>query len=374
MKILELTTYTSGSCGVGARVKQEALLLSEKHEVKIFSTNFTKDSKEKALCEDRLEKVFIKRFPAIKLGGESFSFWKFKKEAIAFSPDIIIAHAYRHIHTTAALKIGKQLNIPVILVTHGPFDIEKGTRDILSSISVKFYDKLIGSRTLKKFSKIVIIAPWEKRFLKELNVPKDKIIYIPNGIPDSFFEKPIKIKEQNKILYFGRVSPIKYLETLIIAFSKIRSKSAILEIAGPAEPNYLSKLKDLTRQHSLEKRVVFTSAIYDLNKKIEKIDSAKIYVLPSRRETMPQALIEEMARKKIVIASNNLGSSSIIKNNKNGFLFSIGNSEELAEKIDFCLKKNNPKMKEQARKDVEKFAWSKIIKQIDKLINELVKN
>ena len=41
MKILELTNYTAGGCGVWARVKNEAELLSKRgYDVRIFSSNF----------------------------------------------------------------------------------------------------------------------------------------------------------------------------------------------------------------------------------------------------------------------------------------------------------------------------------------------
>ncbi|MEK6848555.1 MAG: hypothetical protein AABX65_02900 [Nanoarchaeota archaeon] len=65
MKILELTNYSAGICGVFQRVKQEAELLSKKHEVMIFSSNATKGSKEIAKPEDLLNGIKIKRFPFI---------------------------------------------------------------------------------------------------------------------------------------------------------------------------------------------------------------------------------------------------------------------------------------------------------------------
>ncbi|MEK6824229.1 MAG: hypothetical protein AABY02_00065, partial [Nanoarchaeota archaeon] len=65
MRILELTNYTAGVCGVGARVKQEAALLAQKgHEVQIFSSCFTKGSSDTASREDTIGGVRITRFPA----------------------------------------------------------------------------------------------------------------------------------------------------------------------------------------------------------------------------------------------------------------------------------------------------------------------
>jgi hypothetical protein len=99
MKILELTNFSAGGCGVWARVRREALLLSNKgHTVRVFSSNFTKGSDKIASSSDALEGVVIRRFNAAMPGrgalkyipgGESYMFWDFKKamdEAVKFRP------------------------------------------------------------------------------------------------------------------------------------------------------------------------------------------------------------------------------------------------------------------------------------------------
>lgn len=368
MKILELTNYSAGICGVWTRVKEESIRLSKKgHQVKVFSSNLSKGSNKIASRRDRLENVEIMRFPTFKLGGESFMFWNFEREALNYQPDIIIAHSYRHIHTLKALKLAGKINAEVFLVTHAPFVEHNSTRSIIASLAVNLYDSIIGPLTIIKFDKVLAITRWEMPYLKKLGVKKDKIEYVPNGIPEEFFTQR-KEKEQNKILFLGRISPIKDLETLIRAISFVKGNS-ILEIVGPAEESYLTKLKNIVGENHVGKRVIFSGPIYDLKKKIRKMDSAKIFVLPSKREAMPQALTEAMAREKIVIASNNLGSRDLIHHGKNGFLFEIGNPQDLAKKINFALSKDLSAMKKNAYKSVEQFSWDKIIKKIENLIN-----
>jgi len=368
MKILELCIYSAGIDGVFARVKQESQLLSKAgHKVKIFSSNHTKGLDKIAPARDKLEKVEIQRFPAKKLGGESFLSWNFEQEALKFKPDLIIAHSYRHRHTTKALKIAKKLGCKVFLVTHAPFARQE--RSFLGKIAVWYYDIFIGKATINQFDKIISITKWEIPYLLALGAKKDKITYIPNGIADEFF-KIKRAKEKNKILFLGRIAPIKNIETAISALPYVKENIA-LEIVGPAEPDYLRYLKSLIKQLNLENRVLFSPAIYDTKEKIKKIDSAKIFVLPSKSEGMPQSLIEAMAREKIVMSSNNLASRDLILNNKNGFLFEIGNYKELAEIINKKLnanKKDLIKIKKHARSSVSQFSWNNIIKKIESLI------
>jgi len=190
MKILELTNYSDGTCGVFSRVLQEAILLSKKgHEVYIFSSNRIKGNKKRAKIYDKIEDVKIFRFPAIKLGGESFMHWNFTKEVKIISPDIIIAHSYRHLHTIKAIKIARELNIPVYIVTHAPFQTGNEKHSKLAKLSIYLHDKFIGKKKLEQFTKILTIAKWENSFLKELGVQDKKIEYIPNGIPEEFFSR-----------------------------------------------------------------------------------------------------------------------------------------------------------------------------------------
>lgn len=378
LHILELTTYTAGVCGVATRVLQEAELLAQSgHTVTVFSTNHVKgDSHKTAPSQEKRGRVLIKRFPAKKLGGESFTLWYFDKEVLALKPDVIIAHAFRHMHTTRALCTAQKLNIPVILVTHTPFNTGNEQRSLASRAAIALYDRFIAPKTLKQFAKIIAITHWELQHLQRLSVPKEKIIYIPNGIPQQFFTQSSAKEQKNKILYFGRLAPVKDLETLIRALALMNNRSVTLELAGPAEPAYLKKLKFMVRSFHLESCVSFTPAIYDLRKKIAKLDSAHVYVLPSKREGMPQSLIEALSRKKLVIASDNLGAIELIHESKNGFLFPVGNPYAFAEQLDKALSlspKEARRMQNAARASVKQFAWPLVVKKLETVLREVTK-
>lgn len=372
MKILELTNYSAGICGVWARVREESIRLSSKgHEVRVFSSNLTKGSNEIAKREDKIGKVGIFRFPARKIGGESFMSWNFEKSAIDFQPDIIIAHSYRHLHTTQALKVAQILRrngikCKVFLVTHAPF-ARGETRGIISKIVVWHYDRIIAPKILNKFDKVIAITKWEIPYLKKIGVFDNKMRYIPNGIPDEFFKIKKTGKTENKMLFLGRISPIKSIETAISAIPLLKDKKMIFEIVGPAEENYLAKLRSLIRKLKLEERIVFSKPIYDIKEKIKKIDSARLFVLPSISEGMSQSLIEAMARKKTVIASNIPASRDLITNGKNGFLFKVNDEKAVAKIINNL--KNERKLEKHAEKSVEQFRWFIIINKIEKLFN-----
>ena len=121
----------------------------------------------------------------------------------------------------------------------------------------------------------------------------------------------------------------------------------------------------------MNKYVKFMGQIQGLNEKIKVIDEAKAFVLPSRVEGMPQALIEAMAREKIVVASNSQAIRDIIKDNHNGYLFEFDNPEDLARVIQKATSKFHQKIRLAARKKVELFSWDRVIKSLEKVLNEV---
>lgn len=372
MKILELCHFTEGGCGVWTRAREESIRLAKRgHEVLILSSNAVKGKNETAPQEESIRKIKIKRFPFTKLGGESFMYWNFTKEALAFNPDVIIAHNYRQPHTTKALRIAKHIRkkkpCKVVLVTHAPFPEGNVTRTKMASIIVNLYDKTVGRWTLNKFDKILAISHWEIPHLVKIGAEKERIVYIPNGIPQEFFSQK-KAREENKIVFLGRISPKKKLDTLVRAIPLLKDKKIKIEIIGPEEQPYAQEIHSLVKKLKVENRISFAGPVYELKEKIKKIDSAKVFVLPSRVEGMPQSLIDAMARGKIVIGSNSEAIRDLIKDGENGYLFEFDNPKSLANTIDKALTSSNKKIAQNAKKSVENYSWDTVIDQINDII------
>jgi len=373
MKIAFICIYSHPSiCGVWNRISHlSELLIKKGHEVHVFSTNVIKTTNKKSSIFEIYRGIRIHRFEPKLSISKNIKFWNFSFELKKLNPDVIIAEVYRHPHTSLALKIAKKLKKPCFLTTHAPF-VEPELRSKVGNLIANLYDRSYGKKTINKFNKIITITKWEIPHLLKIGVNKDKLTYLPNGLPDEFFK--LKRKKGQGLLFLGRIAQIKNLETLIIAFGKIIKKHPHLDLklVGPADEKYKTELTALIKKLNLDKNIIFFPAVYDLKEKIKIIDEADIFILPSKREAMPQSLIEAMSRGKIVIASENKGTKEIIQENKNGFLFSTLDSNELAKIIDFCLTKRNQKTLEKIRKNAilksEKFKWNKLFNKLSKLL------
>ena len=115
-----------------------------------------------------------------------------------------------------------------------------------------------------------------------------------------------------------------------------------LEIAGSEGPE-TNDLKKLAKNLNILDRVIFLGA----RKDIDTIYShSGIFVLPSRSEGLPNALIEAMAHGLSCIAFDiNAGPSDVIEHEVDGILVPDGDIEEMTKQLE-RLMKNELKRKE----------------------------
>jgi len=349
MRILYTSEYKGDKiCGVLTRVRNESEWMREQgNEIHIIC------------AED-----FGPRF-RISDNTSIWNFGKLKKYILELKPDIIVCNTYRHLETHTCLNAAKELGIPYVLVTHASF-LEKGVRGKALSAATWLYD-MIFTR-INDFDAVIGISHWEMPYLWDLGVSINKFWYLPNALPDELFQMASPQASHDKILFLGRIVPIKDIPTLLKALSLLKNDKYKLTLAGPVEEDYKEYL-DL-----LYKPINWTGAV-DFKKKVELLNSNDIFILPSKREGMPQALLEAMAMGHIVISSRNQGALEIIKHGQNGFLFNIGDEVDLHKQlcqINILTKDELMRISDNALTTAKQFAASKIYPQTEKIYKDLI--
>jgi glycosyltransferase involved in cell wall biosynthesis len=381
MKILYTSEYSGNNiCGVYSRVKDEAEYMHSKgHEVFIFSTNINKSGGYLPDYEWMDESMHCFRFKPMFRLSENASWWaggKFRETLLKIKPDIIICNTYRHLETSVCLDLSKKLGIPCVLVTHAPF-LEPGIRGKVLSAATWLYDRLFCR--INEFNGVFSISRWEKPYLEKLGLWLPPC-YVPNALPDELFKKynicSKNITPKTSILFLGRIAPIKDIPTLLKAL-ELAETPYKLTLAGPFDKEYRDKLVMMMEVLGIQKQTCFTGSIDNMADKIELLDSNDIFVLPSLREGMPIALLEAMARGKIVISSRNQGAKEIISHGENGFLFEIRSPESLHMQlcqIESLTTKELQKISESAIRTAEQFKASKIYPETEKIYLSLISN
>ncbi|BCX14168.1 MAG: glycosyl transferase family 1 [Candidatus Dojkabacteria bacterium] len=356
------------ACGVWKRAFEDAKALqSAGYDVFIFSSNIIKGTNTMSESIDSFENIEVYRFNVLfSLGGTSMFWFPFKKLK-EINPDLIHTHGFRHPHSLFSLIWGKLNRKKVVLTTHAPFKKDHRRPFLLKIIDI-IYDLLIARIELRFYDGVIRISKWEEIYLKKLGV-KDSI-YIPNGISKSIIskKKTLPTKPLNKIIFMGRIDPVKRVEWILDVAKFFKNKNFL--IIGPVqgykfENNYLN-------EHKIPKNVKLINKTYNLDEFIENVSKSDIFVLPSIREAQSIALLEAMGLSRIVVSSNNQGAQDFLVNGKNGFLAS--NLEEFKNKISYVYENwiDMKKISYQAYETAKEFQKEKLNKKYIKFIHEKI--
>ena len=370
MKVLMICEFSAGICGVWSRVFLEAkALVSKGHEVHVLSTNIEKGTGDIVRDYEVLDGVKIHRFHSSTSSfSKNVNNFNFSKELSELNPGVVITHLI-HPHSFKALKSCQKLSVPCFLVTHAPFGVK---RSFPLNLATWLYYNFVVKNKISGFTKIITITNWEVPYLNNLGISGDKLVFIPNSVPEDFFKQKIKpFSNKNvRIMFLGRVAPVKNIPLLVDAFKRINNPDLTLEIVGPIEKGYES-IKNFST-----KKIVFSKPIFNLSVKIMKLQEAGIFILPSIREGLPQSLLEALALGKIVVASDTLGSKEVIIDSKNGYLFRNGSVDSLVEVLRKVLSLKSSSIKKiqsNAHASVKSYSTNNILNKLNKLLNSLNK-
>ena len=174
-----------------------------------------------------------------------------------------------------------------------------------------------------KIDKYIALTEFSKNKFIKGGLPKEKLIVKPNFI---FIDPGFDYNTQNHFLFAGRLDVTKGIEVILEANKNV-IKNAKIFIAG----NGTFKNKVISVFH----KNYFGQLNH--NELIKFIKDSIALIFPSIwYEGMPMTIIESFACGKPVIASKLGSMAEMIDDGKTGLLFEVGNSEDLAKKINWA--------------------------------------
>jgi glycosyltransferase involved in cell wall biosynthesis len=232
------------------------------------------------------------------------------------------------------------------------------------NIMHKLYDP-IQAKIFHKSNKVICVSDYEIDLLtRKFNIPKEKLVNIPNGIDIKKFRKLPNYRKENdfQILYVGRLEKYKRVHWILFALNEILEKFPDKKIhlvvvgKGPFE----KKLIKLTRVTGLRNFVSFKSNLSrsELEEEYRKCD---VFVMPSEYEAFSISTLEALSYGKPVIVSNVGFLSEIARNNG----YTIDSKEDLVKSLSLIIE-NGMKVKF----DFKKYSWDNIANQIFKVYVE----
>lgn len=142
---------------------------------------------------------------------------------------------------------------------------------------------------------------------------------------------------QRLITSVGRLMPPKGHRDLIEAMPRLTGQFENLKLLLAGDGELRQSLDQRSRELNVQDSVSFLGSRNDVH---DILALTEIFVLPSISEGTSLALLEAMAARKPIVATDIPGNRSILRNGHNCLLVPPGNPEKLADAIAFFL--NNP--------------------------------
>jgi glycosyltransferase involved in cell wall biosynthesis len=195
-------------------------------------------------------------------------------------------------------------------------------------------------------------------------------VVIPNGVdvPPANGERQWRPTNQLRLLYLGRLHPIKGIENLLRALVELDSKVR-LSICGNGSKQYEQLLKSMVAELSLTDRVRFCGPVAGAEKE-KQFREADVCVVPSFSENFGMVVAEALATGVPVIASTGAPWSEI---EKHGCGFWVENDpQSLVEAINRISSGPLAVMGTKGRAWMEReFTWASVAQRMDEVYRGL---
>lgn len=288
----------------------------------------------KSFFNDNIHLIEVKNFKRKISISDIKAFYEMRRIKKQINPDLI------HLHSSKAGILGRWAfngsKIPIFYTPHG-------YSFLMSDINIKkrFIFKLIEKISSLRNSITIACSYGEKLEAEKLS---SKVLYVNNGINIDEISNTVKNIKKNKndrytIYTIGRISEQKnpYL------FNKIAESFPNIKFVwiGDGELRKVLISPNIKITGWLKNKEVLKRAInYD------------VFLLTSKWEGLPMALLESMYIKNLCVVSDVIGNNNVIANGKNGFL--CRNLSDYLRIINLLYKEkiNNAKIIQDAYQDV----------------------
>jgi len=202
----------------------------------------------------------------------------------------------------------------------------------------------------------VSIADWSTKLLKQNGWYKKNCTTVQTGLLNQNIDLNIDTlkydgKRPLKIIYVGRIFPVKGVDVLINAVNAIESNAIELNIYGPAgainEREYYNYCKDLSKEST---NILFHQEAG--NSQIVKLMSQNdLLCIPSRGNEMSPLVIQEAKAAGIPVIGADLPAvEEWVKHGQNGLVFCTGDSGSLSKQLLAVI--NNPSLLELFKQNI----------------------
>lgn len=373
MKILQVTPrYYPSLGGVEEVVKQtsERLVKNFGHHVEVLTSNLDSDGSRE------LNGVSIHRLwslPGMKYGPFQPIAPTLPFRYPFLRSDLVHLHANKRFVTdlAALFEVGKKR----------PFVFSPYAGMFGTTLLGRIHNKTIGKLAFNA-AVVIVISQSEKKMIESQNMRVKRFEVLPIGVDVAEFKKAdteywdqtYDLKGNKVVLFVGRLTTHKGVDTLIKAFASIKRKigNVKLLVVGP-DFGEKANFESMAKGQQISEDVIFSGGV-SRERLLGAYKVGDVFVLPSRNEAFGIVMIEAMAAGLPVVAANNSSMPEIVRDGETGLLFNTEDAGSLAAKVveildDGALAQrfiNNG-----SAEVAEKYNWDRIVEKLNALYQEV---
>jgi len=284
------------------------------------------------------------------------------------SGGVDVVHAHKFGSNLWAALLRPRRPVPVLITHEHSWSYEGAARRIVDR-------ELIARRS----DAIVAVSPTDRARMIELErIPAEKVVFIPNGIPDRPPGDDERIRRELGLSATDEVvgtvcglRPEKELETALRALGRLAPRRTRLRFVVVGDGPERQRLERLAAELGVETLFLGHRPNEEMPDLLAAMD---VLVLSSRFEGMPLAVLEWMAAGKAIVASRVGGIPAILEHGREGVLVPprdhVAFADEIAQLLDDPLERR--RLGEAAqRRQREEFRFERTVALLEDLYERL---
>lgn len=225
---------------------------------------------------------------------------------------------------------------------------------------------------------ILPVNPFAEQFIDDLGISQKKTKLLPLGVDTNRFHpnvdgtevrRKLGIESEEPVLITaGNFNETKDLEILLEAFAQLTQEASLI-LLGEGPSDYMDKIHSVVEQYGLVDSVYFHNRVP--HEELPHFFAASdVGIWPGK---LGITIIEAIGCGLPIVVCDS-PATEFLTANANGFVFSRGDKEELANQVQMYL--SNPRLREQHAENAveyaqEELAWSQIAKKSIEIYKQL---
>jgi len=255
--------------------------------------------------------------------------------------DLVHIHGVTDWHFVVAVWACRRWKVPFVVTPHGGLFPAALAERRSSALKKGFYLQIVLRWLLPRSAAVISTSQHEARIFESLGKKLDVVVCPPAvEVPST----PAVIRDSGealkslRVLFLGRIQPIKSLSTLFEAIAILRDRDleVRLELVGEGESDHIQALRDTSSRLGIEDLIVWHGYLKG-TAKAAVLERADVVALPSLSENFGFSAAEAMAQGRPVVVSDGVGLADVVERHEAGSVVPARDARVLATALaEYC--------------------------------------